>query len=134
MTAGEEWRALADAVGERATLLKPLGPLTTYGVGGPAALYVEVEGPGDLELVRRALGSTAAGSEVFVLGRGSNLLVADEGFEGIVLHLGAGFAGWAPPPRQAAGSGRGDAAAAVVRAGSALALPVLARRVADAGW
>ncbi len=51
---GGEWRALADALGDRATLGEPLGPLTTYGVGGPAALFVEVEGPDDLDVVRLA--------------------------------------------------------------------------------
>jgi UDP-N-acetylmuramate dehydrogenase len=64
-----------------------------------------------------------------VLGRGSNLLVADEGFEGIVVHLGAGFSAVDLPDSPS------DAGApAVVRAGAAVALPVLARRVADAGW
>jgi UDP-N-acetylmuramate dehydrogenase len=134
VTPGDELRTVAAALGERATLMKPLGPLTTYGVGGPAALYVEVEGAGDLERVRRALGSSVPRPEVFVLGRGSNLLVADEGFEGIVLHLGAGFAGLELPSREAAGRGPGEEGTAVVRAGGALALPVLARRVADAGW
>jgi UDP-N-acetylmuramate dehydrogenase len=134
VTPGDDVRAVAEALGERATLMKPLGPLTTYGVGGPAALYVEVDGPGDLELVREALGSTAPGSAVFVLGRGSNLLVADEGFEGIVLHLGAGFAGLDLPQPEATRGGQDKEAGAVVRAGGALALPVLARRVADTGW
>jgi UDP-N-acetylmuramate dehydrogenase len=114
--------------------MKPLGPLTTYGVGGPAALYLEVEGPEDLDAVRRALGDVAPGSAVFVLGRGSNLLVADEGFEGIVVHLGAGFAGLDLPQWQPERDGSPEDGAAVVRAGAAVALPVLARRVADGGW
>jgi UDP-N-acetylmuramate dehydrogenase len=133
--------ALVDALGERATADKPLGPLTTYGVGGAAAVYVEIEGPEDLAAVRRALARHAASvaplPPVFVLGRGSNLLVADEGFDGIVLHLGAGFAAieLPPPVRTAAGGSPPPAAApVVVRAGAAAALPVLARRVADAGW
>jgi UDP-N-acetylmuramate dehydrogenase len=128
--------------------MAPLGPLTTYGVGGPAALYVEVEGPSDLETVRAALRG-APGVPIFVIGRGSNLLVSDAGFDGIVLHLGTGFAGLELPERAPGGdSGDGpgagpEAAAAAaaradivtaVRAGGALALPVLARRVADAGW
>ena len=132
---GDGLRALAGALGARATQDKPLGPLTTYGVGGPAALYVEVEGPDDLAAVRRAWRAArgrrrAPPPPVFVLGRGSNLLVADEGFEGIVLHLGGGFAGIDLP----APGGTGGAAPVVVRAGAAVALPVLARRVADAGW
>ena len=128
MTPGPQLRAVAAALGERAELSKPLGPLTTYGVGGPAALYVEIETASDLEEVRAALRGAAAGGalgerSVFVIGRGSNLLVSDAGFDGIVLHLGAGFAGLELP----------GAGAPVVRAGVALALPVLARRVADAG-
>ncbi len=144
VTADGGLRALAGALGERATLDVPLGPLTTYGVGGAAALYVEVEGPGDLAAVRKALARHSAAvapdpaPPVFVLGRGSNLLVADEGFDGVVLHLGAGFAGielpaplQLPPPADDAAPGRGTH---VVRSGAAVALPVLARRVADAGW
>jgi UDP-N-acetylmuramate dehydrogenase len=132
VTSGDDLRPLTDVLGGRATFQKPLGPLTTYGVGGPAALYVEVEGPEDLDAVRAALRQHIAGSgttpAVFVLGRGSNLLVADEGFDGIVLHLGAGFA-TVDLPEPADGR-----AGATVRAGAAVALPVLARRVADAGW
>jgi UDP-N-acetylmuramate dehydrogenase len=132
----DDWRSLADAFGGRATVGKPLGPLTTYGVGGPAALFLDIEGPDDLDEVRRTWRRHAPELEeppaVFVLGRGSNLLVADEGFEGIVVHLGAGFGAVNLPPTRDASPGTG--APPVVRAGAAVALPVLARRVADAGW
>ena len=105
------WRALAAAFGDRATLGKPLGPLTTYGVGGPAALFVEIEGPDDLDEVRRTWRQHAPEFEappaVFVLGRGSNLLVADEGFEGIVVHLGAGFGAVDLPPDRGCAARRG---------------------------
>jgi UDP-N-acetylmuramate dehydrogenase len=133
-------RAVAGALGARATLDKPLGPLTTYGVGGAAALYVEVEGPADLAEVRRVWARHAVTAAppipVFVLGRGSNLLVADEGFGGVVLHLGAGFADIDLPLRTAGVGPESPPGIApgVVRAGAAVALPVLARRVADAGW
>jgi len=133
VTPADELRRLADVLGPRATLDKPLGPLTTYGVGGRAALFVEVEGPEDLALVRRSCREhEATPPDVFVLGRGSNLLVADEGFEGMVLHLGAGFAAIDLPPAAGEGASPGDPV--VVRAGAAVALPVLARRGADAGW
>src|SRR6516165_5415327 len=96
----EALRALARRLGGRATPGKPLGPLTTYGVGGPAALFVEVERPADLEALRSAVrevlgeeGARERGLGIFVIGRGSNLLVADRGFDGVVVHLGAGFAG-----------------------------------------
>ena len=39
VTPGPAHRALADALGTRATVMAPLGPLTTYGVGGPCLLY-----------------------------------------------------------------------------------------------
>jgi UDP-N-acetylmuramate dehydrogenase len=146
VTPSETLPALADALGDRATPMRPLGPLTTYGVGGPAALYVEVEGPDGLRAVRRCLrdalegsgsGSGDEGIPAFVIGRGSNVLVSDAGFQGLVLHLGSGFAGLQLPASAAgerSSKATGAAAIPVVRAGAALALPVLARRVADAGW
>ena len=145
MTASTLLASLADALGPRAVRDQPLGPLTTYGVGGPAALFAEAEGPEDLEAIRtacRAVMSAAgegveASIAVFVIGRGSNLLVADAGFDGLVLRLGSGFAGLALPDIAAAGprgAVPGPGVRPTVRAGAALALPVLARRVADAGW
>jgi UDP-N-acetylmuramate dehydrogenase len=118
--------ALARALGERATLGQPLGPLTTYGVGGPAALLVEVEQPEDLTATRAAL--AGSGVAVCVVGRGSNLLVSDRGFDGVAVHLGQGFAGVRLP----------DPAAGMepftVCAGAAALLPVMARKAAEAGW
>ncbi len=93
ITPSDELRALAAGLGERATLLKPLGPLTTYGVGGPAALFVEIDAPSDLEAVRAGLRDGTGGAPLFVIGRGSNLLVADAGFDGVVIRLGPGFGG-----------------------------------------
>jgi UDP-N-acetylmuramate dehydrogenase len=121
------FEGLAEALGSRVTRRQPLGPLTTYGVGGPAALLVEVEGPADLDPVRAAL----AGSEVqvCVIGRGSNLLVADAGFDGVVVRLGTGFNWVQLPDRESAGR-----RPFVLRAGGATPLPVLARQAADAGW
>jgi len=129
-------RALAAELGDRAELMKPLGPLTTYGVGGPAALFVDVEGPEDLEVVRTVLRRAGPELATFVLGRGSNLLVADAGFDGVVVHLGSGFAELElPAPRASSASGLpAQTGPTLVRAGAAVALPVLARRLADAGW
>jgi UDP-N-acetylmuramate dehydrogenase len=118
---------LAEALGARATRHQPLGPLTTYGVGGPAALLVEVDGPADLDPVRSALASAEV--PVRVIGRGSNLLVADAGFDGVVVRLGPGF-NWVGLPDP----GPADPPPFVLRAGGATPLPVLARQAADAGW
>lgn len=77
-------RALADAFGAaRVEHGKPLAPLTTFKVGGPADLYFE---PRTSEEVVAAL-ELAHGSRVPVtlLGGGSNVLIADAGIRGLVL-------------------------------------------------
>jgi UDP-N-acetylmuramate dehydrogenase len=114
-----------DRVEEAATVLGPLarrhvplGPLTTYRVGGPASLLVEARDEGDLEIAAAAV--RRSGVPVLVVGRGSNLLVADTGFPGLALVLGDDFRGI-------------DVKGEAVRAGGAVSLPVLARRTAAAG-
>ena len=109
--------ALAEAarlLGDRATRDAPLGARTTYRVGGPAALFVTAEDDGDLRTVGRV--ATETGIPALVLGRGSNLLVADDGFRGIVLVLGDGFGGVDV-----------DRDASIVTAGAAAPLPTVAR-------
>lgn len=70
-----------DAV--KTTSTPALADLTTLRVGGPAAGYVETSTADELvEAVREA---DEAGTPVLVLGGGSNLLVADAGFEGLVV-------------------------------------------------
>jgi UDP-N-acetylmuramate dehydrogenase len=119
--------AVAQAVGPDADRHYPLAMHTTYGVGGPAALLVDVKGPLELAVLREQL----AGHEVpvFVLGRGSNVLVADEGFDGVVVRLGRAFNVVELPSR-----GATSAEDMVLRVGSATPLPVLARQAAEAGW
>ena len=126
-TAQDHFDALATALGPRATRHVPLGPFTTYGVGGPAAILLEIDGPDDLPAVRAVL----AGRDVpvCVIGRGSNLLVADAGFAGIAVHLGRGF-NWVRLPTP----GTAGSPSFVVRAGASTPLPVLARQAAEAGW
>ena len=63
----------------------PLAPLSTLGVGGPARWYLHAE---DVDAVR--FGLTWAAEHrlpLFVLGGGSNVVFADAGFDGLVLHL-----------------------------------------------
>jgi UDP-N-acetylmuramate dehydrogenase len=96
----------------------PLGSRTTYRVGGTAALATEVSGEAALVEVARALDGLDV--PVLVLGNGSNLLVGDAGFAGLVVTLGPGFAGLAIEGTE-------------VRAGGALSLPTLARRTAASG-
>jgi UDP-N-acetylmuramate dehydrogenase len=128
----DRFDALAEDLGPRATRHKPLGPLTTYGVGGPAALVVEIEGPDDVEPVRAVL--KGSGVPICVIGRGSNLLVADAGFEGVAVHLGPGF-NWLRLPQPALESDPGTKGSPPrVTVGAATPLPVVARRAAEAGW
>lgn len=92
----------------------PLGPLTTYKSGGPSRLYARPEGPEHLSRIATAI--QGLDLPLLVLGRGSNLLVADTGFDGITIHMAGGFAeisydgleveagAGAPLPRVARGS------------------------------
>ena len=63
----------------------PLAPLTTLGVGGEARFFVEAH---TLQEVTDALDYARTHAlPVFVLGGGSNIVIADSGFEGLVLHV-----------------------------------------------
>jgi len=77
---------LRPAVGDRLRVSFAMAPLTTLRVGGPAALYLEPESEDDLVAVSRAVVASAV--PFVVIGKGSNMLVADEGFPGLVLRLG----------------------------------------------
>ena len=114
---------LRAALGAQVELDAPLGPLTTWRVGGPAAALVRVARVDDLATVAAALTPEIPR---LVLGRGSNLLVADAGFAGVVLVLGPGF--------ESVDVVAGPDDSGTVTAGGATPLPVLARRLAGAGW
>jgi len=64
----------------------PLAPLTTLGVGGPARYFVEARS--EAEVVQAADFARSRQLPLFVLGGGSNLVVADAGFAGLVLKVG----------------------------------------------
>jgi UDP-N-acetylmuramate dehydrogenase len=64
---------------------KPLAPLTTLGIGGPARWFVEVHSEEDI--AEAAAWVHEKGMPLFVLGGGSNLLVPDAGYPGIVMHI-----------------------------------------------
>jgi len=95
-----------------------LGPYTTYRVGGPAALLVDVTGDDVLAAVAAAV--RASGVPVLVVGNGSNLLVCDAGFRGLALRLGDRYA-------------EVRVEGTTVTAGGAALLPVVARQTVAAG-
>ena len=66
---------------------EPLALHTTFRIGGPAQLWIEAGSAEGLRTVRAAC--REAGAPCFLLGNGSNLLAADSGFGGVVLHLTA---------------------------------------------
>jgi UDP-N-acetylmuramate dehydrogenase len=118
LTLGERLRLAASDLGSLAHLDEPLGPLTTYRVGGSAAIFVSPESRDDLYAIADVIARYEL--PLLVVGRGSNMLVADTGFGGVALSL----AEWA----------NGIAVDGVeVESGSAVALPVLARRTAACG-
>ncbi len=72
----------------------PVAELTTYRLGGPVAVAAHVTGDTDLAAVATAVRAADPVPPVLVVGRGSNLLVADRGFAGVAVVLGA-----TPTPR-----------------------------------
>ena len=110
--------ATADRLGDLVERGAALGALTTYRVGGAAALLARLDDEAGLRAVADAVAMT--GVDVVVVGKGSNLLVADKGFAGLALVLGEAFA-------------TVEIDGTDVVAGAAAALPVVARRTVAAG-
>ncbi len=96
------------------------GPLATYGAGGPAALAITVRDDDELAQVARAVAAAGGAVPVLVVGLGSNLLVCDDGFPGLLVVLGPAFADIAIDGTR-------------VHAGARAKLPVVARQTAGAG-
>jgi UDP-N-acetylmuramate dehydrogenase len=64
---------------------KPLAPFTTIGIGGPARWFTQARN--EDEIAEAALWARDRQVPFFVLGGGSNLLVSDAGFDGLVLQV-----------------------------------------------
>jgi UDP-N-acetylmuramate dehydrogenase len=112
--------ALADFGPDAVTRSVHGSTLGTYRLGGPIDVLVRVESREVLARVSTVLAEHRP--PVLVVGRGSNLLVADRGFAGVGIALTGDFEEIVV-----------DAPAGRVRAGAAVALPVLARRSAAEG-
>ncbi len=118
---------LLDArLGDRLARRVPLAALTTYRVGGEAALFVDAASVDELVAVAETRLET--GVPVLVVGRGSNMLISDQGFRGIALSI-ARLADHIDIPQPSTG----DGVERIVTAGGGVALPTLARRTAAAG-
>src|SRR5438270_2657469 len=98
---------------------EPLGRYTTYRLGGPARFFVM---PADPDDVAKALDlAQDRGLPWLALGLGSNVLVKDAGFPGVVIRIGKGL-------------DRFEMKGATAIVGAGLATPLLARRTAEAGF
>lgn len=100
-----------------------LAPYTTWKIGGPADLFIEVSDAGAVPKVLAALAN--ADLDWVVLGNGSNILVADEGFRGAVIWLGGDLAK-VTLTRDGLGKGKHK-----VEAGAGLSLTKLLRLAKD---
>ncbi|MFN8176537.1 MAG: UDP-N-acetylmuramate dehydrogenase [bacterium] len=83
----------------------PLGKLTTFKIGGPAAIVVTPESEDALASAVPKL--VESGVPIFVLGNGSNLLVSDAGFDGVVIRIASALGALEsrPPDRLRIGAG-----------------------------
>lgn len=98
---------------------EPLARHTTWRIGGPARYLVQPAGVDDVEKTLHF--AREQGLPWLVLGLGSNVLVRDGGFQGIVLKLGKGL-------------DRLEMKGATAIVGAGLPTPLLARRTAEAGF
>ena len=80
-------QTLRTRVSGRVTQDASLAPFTTFRVGGPAHVLLEAESVDDL----RALADLRGDLPLAIVGRGSNLLVSDDGFRGFAIRLGRAF-------------------------------------------
>jgi len=81
--------SLSRLLGKKVRQNQVLAPFTSFRVGGPARLFLEAENLFELKTALKV--ARKFNIPWFVLGRGTNILVSDEGFEGLVLRLGSEF-------------------------------------------
>jgi len=97
---------------------EPLSDLSTYRVGGPAAVLIKVEEDSSFSTILKGLAKLP--TPVMIMGNGSNVLISDKGFQGIVLKLGEFFETI-------------EVEDTTVKVGAAAKLPVVARETVKLG-
>lgn len=75
--------------GARARFDEPMTRHTSFRIGGPADVWLDLEDTDELAFVLALAHATATPS--MILGSGTNVVVSDRGIRGFVLHLGRGF-------------------------------------------
>jgi len=99
-------------------VLHDLSQLSTYRVGGSAKLFTCISKSSDLEKISEFIAES--GVKVLIVGNGSNLLISDSGFDGLVIQLGQDFQNISTVGQ-------------TVTAGGSVSLPILARHTVKNG-
>lgn len=110
-----------------------LAQFTTYRVGGNAALHVHAESIDDLEAISTVLAQVDL--PLLVIGRGSNILIADSGFQGLAITFGS-FLEYIDLPDRSDGIGSDNGGLVVepiALFGGSVPLPVAARQSVHRG-
>jgi UDP-N-acetylmuramate dehydrogenase len=111
--------ALQQRFGARLRPDEPLARQTSFRIGGPAELFLSARSRSDL--ADAVVAASAAGLPCLVLGRGSNVLVDDQGIRGLVIRNDTGFFEL-------------DRKSGIVRADSGVRLPTIGAQTARAGF
>ena len=128
-----ELQLATELFGKRAHTDVSLAQFTTYRVGGNAALHVHVESIDDLGAISAVLAQVDL--PLLVIGRGSNMLIADTGFQGLAITFGS-FLEYIDLPDRSDGGGDQDGDLAVepiALFGGSVPLPVAARQSVHRG-
>jgi UDP-N-acetylmuramate dehydrogenase len=106
----------------------PLREYTSFAIGGPATALITVEGLAELQRLLAFLGEQKIAWRM--IGKGTNLLVSDAGFDGVILTLGKGFAKIIVIDEAVPGAGNGI----VVQAGAGCSLARLVNWCGEQGF
>ncbi len=122
-------KLIVRGLGDGAQVDKPIGPLTTFRVGGNARIFFELDSEHSLERLFEVLNSYLV--PILVIGNGSNLLVSDSGFDGLAIHLSGKFSevsGFDSSENAQYFDNQARGPERIVLCGAGLAMPVVARK------
>ncbi len=104
---------------------EPLSKHTYYRIGGPASIYATPQSPHDVEWLAQGIAHTQI--PYFVLGLGSNLLISDLGFSGLIIRAGRLNLGIELVEET-------ESRDLIVRTGGSVAISTFLRKAAHQGW
>ena len=125
---------LAEIVGKENLLTDvSMSHYTTFRVGGNVAYFVNVKSEEILIMLIRMLREEGKG--YYLLGNGSNLLVSDQGYDGVMIRLGGDFSKieWAEQAEQSAARDSVPDDGVICHVGAAVMLTNMAQKAAEQG-